>query len=296
MEKIWHHTFYHGLRVQPHDHPVLLTEAALNPKQNRERMLQIMFETFYVPALYISMQAVLSLYAAGRTTGIVCDSGDGVTHIVPVYEGYAMPHAVGRVNLAGRKLTEHLMQLLGERGGRFNTSAEFELVRDIKEKCSYVAEDFDEELRKCSGSSAAQLEMSYELPDGNIVELGSERFRCAEPLFKPQLLGMEASGLHEMLFDCIRACDIDIRKDLFANVVLSGGTTMLRGLGKRVQAELTNLAPPTMRVRVLYPDDRQHSVFIGGSMLSDLDSFQDMCVTKQEYSEHGPKIVHKKCI
>merc|ERR1740138_1071092 len=141
MERIWHHTFFHRLRAEPQEHAVMLTEAALNPKANRERMTQIMFETFYVPALYVSTQAVLSLYASGRTTGMVCDCGDGVTHIVPIYEGYMMPHAVKRLNLAGRDLTEYLMKLMSERGNAMTTTAEREIVRDIKEKVCYIAED-----------------------------------------------------------------------------------------------------------------------------------------------------------
>merc|ERR1719150_646504 len=170
MEKIWQHTFYNGLRVKPQEHAVLLTEAAQNPKANRERMTQIMFESFYVPALYVSTQAVLSLYASGRTTGIVCDSGDGVTHIVPIYEGYAMPHAVSRCNLAGRDLTEYLMKIMGERGVKFSTTAEREIVRDIKEKCCYVAENFEAELEKASSTS--ECDVTYELPDGNLVSPG----------------------------------------------------------------------------------------------------------------------------
>ncbi|RZC51725.1 hypothetical protein C5167_020155 [Papaver somniferum] len=202
MESSWQHTFYKKLKKNPKEHPVLLTETSLNPKINREKMTQIMFETFSVPAMYIDNQAVLSLYARGLTTGIVLDAGDSVTQAVPIYEGYALPHAVLHLDIGGRDLTDSLVDMLSNEQGYPLPTVTKRVVREMKEALTYVALDYEDELEAAVEDSS--ILRSWELPDGEVITIGEERFRCPESLFQPSLIGMySALGVHEMTYKSI---------------------------------------------------------------------------------------------
>lgn len=258
MQHLWNYTFYDKMNIDPTGRKILLTEPPMNPLKNRERMAEVMLEGYNFGGVYVAIQAVLALYAQGEffspwfnrvqllnvlekglSSGVVVDSGDGVTHIIPVYESTVLNHHIRRLDVAGRDVTRNLIALLLRRGYALNRTADFETVRQIKEKLCYVS--YDLELDKKLSEDTTVLVESYTLPDGRVIRVGSERFEAPECLFQPNLVDVDQPGIAEMLFNTIQGADVDVRSSLYRAVVLSGGSSMYPGLPSRLEKEVKQL-------------------------------------------------------
>ncbi|KAF3126162.1 Arp2/3 complex subunit, actin nucleation center, variant 4 [Orbilia oligospora] len=239
MLHLWDYTFNEKLQIDPTGRKILLTEPPLNPLSNREKMCEVMFENYNFGGVYVAIQAVLALYAQGLSSGVVVDSGDGVTHIVPVYESVVLNHLTRRLDVAGRNVTRQLIKLLLRRGYALNRTADFETVRQIKEKLCYVS--YDLQLDQKLAEETTVLVENYTLPDGRVIRIGSERFEAPECLFQPHLVDCDQEGLGEFLFSTIQSADVDVRSSLFKAIVLSGGSSMYPGLPSRLEKELKQL-------------------------------------------------------
>jgi actin-related protein 2 len=305
MEAIWDHTFAQ-LGINPADHAIVQTEAALNPKKNRERIVETMFEKYGFNRVNVSVQAILALKSRGRDSGFVVDSGDGVTHLVPVTSGYLEPSLVSRINLAGRHVTEYLMKLLQKQGYPLNSSADFETVREIKQKCCYVAHDLQAERKLAQETTV--VDTQYTMPNSRVMRMRAERFLAPEILFNPGLQGHgEGEGLAEAVFNTIRKSDMHVQKDYFSHIILSGGTTMFPGMSSRMEKDIRQLyfdqvlkgdtsRRSGFKCHVIDPPDRQHMVFMGASLLSEAAEAQGNSpwfITRKEYDEAGVSLVER---
>lgn len=307
MQLLWNYTFFDKLKMDAerdvHGRKILLTEPPMNPKANRVRMCEVMFEQYGFGGVYVAIQAVLTLYAQGLTTGVVVDSGDGVTHIVPVYDGFAMPHLTRRLDIAGRDVTRYLIKLLLMRGYAFNRTADFETVREIKEKLCYVSYDLDQDTKLAEETTV--LVETYTLPDGRTIKVGSERFEAPECMFQPHLVDVEQPGVAEMLFQTIQAAPVDVRSELYKHIVLSGGSSMYPGLPSRLEKEMKQLyltrvlhGDPSrlnkFKIKIEDPPRRKHMVFLGGAVLADImKNREEFWISREEWYEQGPKALEK---
>uniref|UniRef100_A0A8C3C508 Actin like 7A n=1 Tax=Cairina moschata TaxID=8855 RepID=A0A8C3C508_CAIMO len=281
--------FQTEMQIWPEDHAVLLSVPPLCSMADKKKYAEMMFEGFHVPAVHLAYQSQLSMYSYGKTSGLVVESGHGASHVVPIYEGYVLRSITGSVDYAGLDITNYLMQLLNESGHTF-TEYQRNIIEDLKERCCYTSLDLTQDLNL----PLKKQQADYELPDGHLITLGKERFLCAEVLFKPSLLGSQQPGLPQLTLGCLEKCDADINKKLVRNVLLCGGSTMMEGFPDRFQSELSRMWPSD-NVLITASPQRKSSVWVGGSILASLHSFQKLWVYRKEYEEWGPSCIFKKC-
>ncbi|XP_012410624.1 proline-rich protein 36-like [Trichechus manatus latirostris] len=280
LEVLWQHLFYCRLGVQPEELAVLVADSPISPRTNREKVAEILFERFHVPAMQTVHQALLALYAYGRTTGLVLGSGYGTSYVAPILTGDLAPPDTYRLDVAGCDLTEYLAQLLLAGG---HSPPKAGLVNQIKEASCYVTMDMAAEM----ACTQAQAPVDFVLPDKQVITLGSERFRCPEALFQPSLLGLSQPGLPQLALLSISRLEAKQQEQLLANVVLDGGSTMLNGFPERLRQEL---GP---RATVLGSPHRAIAAWLGGSIMASRDSFQSLWLSRREYEEEGPWAIYK---
>lgn len=293
FETLFHHILFEELKVVPEEISILITESPLNKKENRAKLAETLFETFNVEKLHIANSAMLGLYSYGKTNGIVLDSGYSLTTCVPVYEGYPLPHASIKLNLGGEDLSEALLSMLYD-----NINSSFKgikgrlLADDIKEKMGYIALNSEDEEKYYLDN--VDGEKFYTLPDNKKIRLGRELFKHSENLFQRD--SNKQNSIPQLIIDSISKCDNDILNDVQENICLIGGTTLFKGFVERMKNELTNKLNNNS-FNLIYTPERQFSSWIGGSIISSLNNFNHMWVTKQEYDEIGNALeaIDSKC-
>lgn len=295
MEKIWHHCLYESLKVDPCQNSVLLTESCEYTDADRRKCGETFFEFFNVPSLYIGNQGTLGLFSTGNTKGVVLDSGEGGTHVIPIFEGYVSPNSVYKTQVSGRMITEHLYQLLVGNGLTFSKHYDFDIIESIKEQKCYISTDFQNELKEFH-FKANTKDLIYELPDGETISLNKEQIEAPEILFNTKLVGLDDMGIGELIYRSYFSIDTEIKKTLFDKIFLIGGNTLFPNIAERVSKSIRTFGGSSISFKIYCPAERKFSTWIGGSILACLNPFESMWVTKQEYEEHGADILNIKKI
>jgi len=313
MSKAWNTMFYNSLRKAPEDQPLLVTEPILNPKINREKMMELAFEQFNVPAYFAALQGLLTVYSSGRNSAMAVDIGHGTVQITPVFEGIVVSQALVKQSFAGFDVTEFLKQLILSSNTNppkrsLHSIATLNEYEQVKHKLCHVALHYEEELSLLNQPD--NVHDTFTLPDGTAVTLGSEQITCTESLFKPTMVQQTPSNQQQqhihssnitsllpldlLIKNSIDQCDDpNISDRMRNNIYLSGGSSLLKGINERLKHELESKYKT--KVRIIEAPGRELSSFIGASILGSLTTFASIVVERAEYDEHGAGIVHKKC-
>lgn len=329
MERTWQHCIYKYLRIEPEEYGFLLTEPPANPPENREYTAEVMFETFGVKQLHIAVQGSLALTASWTSkraqelglenvgTGLVIDSGDGVTHIIPIVDGYVVNQAIKHIPLAGRDITKFVLERLRERQEPIPSEDITMVAQRVKERYCYIANDMAREFNKYDNDLNTYItkheETNRKLGTKYTIDVGYEKFLGPEIFFRPEIFSSEwTTPLHEVIDQVVWSCPIDTRRALYRNIVLSGGTTMFQHFDRRLQKDLRKivdarakeyskqLKDPTKEIKyevnVVAHERQRYAVWYGGSIVGSSPEYQTTAHTKAEYEEYGPSICRRNAM
>ena len=278
------------------EHPVVVAEPLLNPYSNREKIANSLFDDLGVPSIFFASQPILSLFSTSSTTGIIMESGEGVSQSCIVYEGYSLPNTYERYDFGGGEVTNYLRTLLKKKGYQLLNSNEYRFISDMKEKyCFFVPQKYNLDFDNVRRALDAQ-KINYYLPDGTSVSLGDERILASEILFEPELIGKEYLGLSDIILSSINKAEIQLRPKAFENIVLSGGNILMKGLEDKMKDGIIQKSNKNVKVNVKSIKEPQISCWVGGNLISSLDIFNKISITKKEWEEKGSKIIHVKTI
>lgn len=284
MEKIWANIFYDSLKVKPEAHNVFLTESLHSHNKEREKVAEIMFEKFSVFNIHIEPQSLMSLYSTTKTSGLIIDSGEANTHVVPIFDGYIIPQGIKTFPIAGKVLTESLLQNIKDQLRQKNVANESMVCKKIKEKYLELIADGNPEKKQ------------IELPDGSTIDIKDEIHNVPEAIFRPDLVGYDIPGLHHMVIESVRSTDVFLRKELLGNMVISGGNTLIKKFPERLKSELSAITKQEEinSFKITAQDERMYASWIGSSVVCSISTFQQMWISKNDYEEIGSQIIHRK--
>ncbi|KRX02013.1 hypothetical protein PPERSA_07658 [Pseudocohnilembus persalinus] len=297
MKELWKYSLDSALQVNEiANQNLLIIDQPHNDKDYKHRLANILFEDLKVSSVLFMNSATLSLFSTGQTTGLVVEAGHAITSVVPIFEGFPLPHAITRSTIAGEQITNHLSQILKKQGYELPN----DIINDIKEKKCMIAKNYQLEVN--NSNTFDTEEKMYELPDGSLLEIDQEaRYSSAEILFDPTIIGDETSmSLQEMMLDSLNRCDLVLQSELYNNIVLCGGTSLLRGFKDRLHHELRQNLPKHINennINFVENLHRRYSAWIGGSMLGSLSTFQSLAITRAEYEENPENkiaLIHKR--
>lgn len=296
MERIWTNTFYAELKIAPEEHNLLLTESPFTSRKDREKTLEMMFETFNCASTYIVAQSVLAAYSVGKSTGISIDCGHTSLNFAPIYEGFLQKNCVFHIPIAGKDINDLLINLLIKNGQVIESKMQKQSIIKAKELYCYFAQNYEEEEKEFEQKNEEEIK-EWELPDKRKIKIGKERFQSTEVLFNPKKYGYKYDNFQELFKKTIISIDSDLREIMQANIIFNGGSTLIKGFKNRVTEEIEEAGKDyTYKKKIHTYPEAQFMAWIGGSILSSLSNFENLWITKAEYKEEGKStIVHKKC-